>query len=890
MADTAYYVSPTGSDSNPGTLDAPFATLQRAQQAMENSSIKTTYILPGNYSPAGSANTPDGSGVLNLGSADSNETWSYYPPDGYGSANISGGGTITTFMAISGATGVTVSGLDISNFTSAGILVTDGSSNANINNNTIHDMSGLGITVDDTGSAVNNTVISNNYLYNIGSNAISVYSVHGNGNNNTTIVSNIIVNAATNVTGIGAAANVSGVSNPYADASETSFADSGDIYLQDLNPTASTGTEITNNYLGESHGLALYLDDGASNVNVTGNIFNPTTTAFGAIQIHGGDNDVFSGNIVDVSTGLIDGYLFYQSSDNPSGNRGMTGNVFEDNILVGDINSSGGSGYIGSLEPPVPLTIQNNDYWNYGSGGNLQTTGSDGAGNDSDPTYEDPEFTGGSYGSSYTIASGSPVFGSPVDFPGIVGGWGPPSSGTSPPPPPPPPPPGSTSLYGFYFVYDDQSYYFGAVADNGTYGYYVGETITTNNPYGGYYYIYGSAGATTDPVGSVYTKDYVDTTSGGQDYLSLSYQNGDAADGTSGLGSEFDYTVGANGQQAFGLGGKYEAMQGGNPAPPPPPPPPPGSSTTLYGFYFVYNDQSYYFGTVADNGTYGYYAGETIYTNNTYGGYYYIYGAEGTTTRPVGDVQTTWYVDTTSGDTPANGEGYTPTGLGQTDGTAGLGSEFDHTNGPDGVLLFGGGGADEARQGVSSPPPPPPPPSTTLYGFYFVYDDQSYYFGTVADNGTYGYYAGETIYTNNTYGGYYYIYGAEGTTTRPVGNVQTTWYVDTTSGDTPANGGGYTPTGLGQTDGTAGLGSEFDHTNGPEGLLLFGGGGVDEARQGNALGAEAIGDGAPTANLALMAQYATAGFATASDGSGTVVASAAPGSSDQPLFLTNPLH
>lgn len=755
MADTAYYVSPTGSDSNPGTLDAPFATLQKAQQAMENSSIKTTYILPGNYSPAGSANTPDGSGVLNLGSADSNETWSYYPPDGYGSANISGGGTITTFMAISGATGVTVSGLDISNFTSAGILVTDGSSNANINNNTIHDMSGLGITVDDSGSAVNNTVISNNYLYNIGSNAISVYSVHGNGNNNTTIVSNIIVNAATNVTGIGAAANVSGVSNPYADASETSFADSGDIYLQDLNPTASTGTEITNNYLGESHGLALYLDDGASNANVTGNIFNPTTTAFGAIQIHGGDNDVFSGNIVDVSTGLIDGYLFYQSSDNPSGNRGMTGNVFEDNILVGDINSSGGSGYIGSLEPPVPLTIQNNDYWNYGSGGNLQTTGSDGAGNDSDPTYEDPEFTGGSYGSSYTIASGSPVFGSPVDFPGIVGGWGPPSSGTSPPPPPPPPPPGSTSLYGFYFVYDDQSYYFGAVADNGTYGYYVGETITTNNPYGGYYYIYGSAGATTDPVGSVYTKDYVDTTSGGQDYLSLSYQNGDAADGTSGLGSEFDYTVGANGQQAFGLGGKYEAMQGGNSAP---------------------------------------------------------------------------------------------------------------------------------------PPPPPPPPSTTLYGFYFVYNDQSYYFGTVADNGTYGYYAGETIYTNNTYGGYYYIYGAEGTTTRPVGNVQTTWYVDTTSGDTPANGEGYTPTGLGQTDGTGGLGSEFDHTNGPEGLLLFGGGGVDEARQGNALGAEAIGDGAPTANLALMAQYATAGFATASDGSGTVVASAAPGSSDQPLFLTNPLH
>jgi hypothetical protein len=29
-----YYVAPTGSDGNPGTLEKPFATIQRAQQAV----------------------------------------------------------------------------------------------------------------------------------------------------------------------------------------------------------------------------------------------------------------------------------------------------------------------------------------------------------------------------------------------------------------------------------------------------------------------------------------------------------------------------------------------------------------------------------------------------------------------------------------------------------------------------------------------------------------------------------------------------------------------------------------------------------------------------------------------------------------------------------------
>ena len=43
-AGSAFYVSPTGNDRNPGTEAAPFATLARAQQAMKRSSIKATYV------------------------------------------------------------------------------------------------------------------------------------------------------------------------------------------------------------------------------------------------------------------------------------------------------------------------------------------------------------------------------------------------------------------------------------------------------------------------------------------------------------------------------------------------------------------------------------------------------------------------------------------------------------------------------------------------------------------------------------------------------------------------------------------------------------------------------------------------------------------------------
>lgn len=48
-----FYVSPQGKDSNNGTRQAPFATLQRAQKAVRDLNMRkeavNVYLYPGNY-------------------------------------------------------------------------------------------------------------------------------------------------------------------------------------------------------------------------------------------------------------------------------------------------------------------------------------------------------------------------------------------------------------------------------------------------------------------------------------------------------------------------------------------------------------------------------------------------------------------------------------------------------------------------------------------------------------------------------------------------------------------------------------------------------------------------------------------------------------------------
>jgi hypothetical protein len=210
--------------------------------------------------------------------------------------------------------------------------------------------------------------------------------------------------------------------------------DCGAIYVQDRYNGGGTSGNIhfTNNYIrdvnissngagdfGGSGAYGIYQDDGASNITSSGNVILGKKSA--CWMVSGGINDHMTGNICDMDNAGVLHIVNYNNSGLVS--LGMTGNTFQNNIVVLG-NSSAGSGYVGYAGPPNPMSVGNNFYHNY-IGASVTATGSGGAGGDSSRVTGDPQI------SCYvaTIAGGSPVFqASPsgINFPGITGGWGPP--------------------------------------------------------------------------------------------------------------------------------------------------------------------------------------------------------------------------------------------------------------------------------------------------------------------------------------------------------------------------------------------------------------------------------------------------------------------------------
>jgi Right handed beta helix region len=403
----AFYVSTTGNDSNAGTLASPFATLAAAQTAMQNSgTVKTTYVLAGSYTlPA----------LLNLVTADAGETWSYYPPDGYDNASISGGSTASgnglNIMIQVGANNVTFNGLTLHNFSYAGIYGS-GKSGLVIENCIFYNQYYVSAGSNPGGFTCygcSSTIISHNVFYNMAAGAIEAVENNG-GISNLLVTGNVVYNTC------------------------TGLADCGAIYIQDLLAT-STNLQETNNFVrdgntfaapGTGYGSALYADDCGSNLTASGNILagkNGSNT----ILIHGGNNDHFINNILDLD-GFASNILTLQTSSGSGCSAGaMSGNQFENNIVIGEDSSHGYVLQSGS--PTNPPTITTNDYWNY-DGGTIITGGTY---SDANPINQNPLLSGW----TYAMNPASAVTGPPVSFPAIVGGWGPPGyaipqTGTAP--------------------------------------------------------------------------------------------------------------------------------------------------------------------------------------------------------------------------------------------------------------------------------------------------------------------------------------------------------------------------------------------------------------------------------------------------------------------------
>lgn len=293
----AYYVSPTGSDSNNGTAaNTPFQTLAKAQTALQSgNSTKTVYLMNGIYNL---------SAPLVLGDLDSGESWLAYPEQ---TPILDGGANnVATGIAIAGTNGannISVRWLTLRNFGSAGLSLWNANSDL-IDSNTI-DAIGTGTTgsphpqgIAITGRTTN-VMISHNEIYNTATYGIGVSSdaTTNRSNHSLTLDRNYIHDV-----------NL-----------QSGLLETGGIYVTDP-AEAETGVAISNNKIenfGQStttHVIGargIYLDGGSSNINVSGNYITGRGSA--AFTISGGTNITIAHNVFDISL-LADLVGLYQKA------------------------------------------------------------------------------------------------------------------------------------------------------------------------------------------------------------------------------------------------------------------------------------------------------------------------------------------------------------------------------------------------------------------------------------------------------------------------------------------------------------------------------------------------------------------------------------------------
>ena len=466
----AFYVAPNGNDNNAGSLSSPFASLGRAQRAMRASStIKTTFIRAGTYNSMPMVTLNPGIApthtALMLTSADNGETWSFYPPDGYNTAILNGNSTdlcqnasvLDYAIFIEGGSNITIDGLYFENFTFGAIALHGGT-----------DWWGNWFPTGNLGAgAADHNVIKNNIVTNINNGTpttagicslawpppISQNNDTGGGVAALGRVTNLTVthNAILNTQGMGmdfemfsSADDMSGltITNNLVHNANRSVNDTGCIHIYNVSGSTQgilKGTIIKNNYLhdcGGSHSSApygnsrgIYLDDGVSGVQVTENVVGGHMSA--CFNYHGGDNNTVSGNICDLGDGLLGRqYLWVYQDDNFCSGAGcMSNNIFQSNIVVSRSSIAMG-GNLTFISGSNGIIARNNLSYAYGTGSISDSAA---------VSNQNP----GLFGWNYLLATDSPAYGPPVNFPiqssewGKAGFWGPPGysvpqAGTAP--------------------------------------------------------------------------------------------------------------------------------------------------------------------------------------------------------------------------------------------------------------------------------------------------------------------------------------------------------------------------------------------------------------------------------------------------------------------------
>jgi hypothetical protein len=413
-APPAFYVSPSGNDSWPGTSAYPFATLQRAQAAMEAGSVRTTVLEGGTY-------------VLQstflLGPADSGEE---YVAAQKQVPVIEGSSTVSTLVSLQGASGITFKYLTFADSGSGGVGVF--LSGANGNMIVANHFTANGTALVLAAASSKNLVSGNAFLKSAqsavelkdgsNSNLLDSNLVNGTGaldtaggafylhgvNDNT-----ISHNQIENTVGMGIGVlnwddTTINIGNTVTENillnTDTGSTDSGAIYVLGRSQM-NTQMLISNNFVSKSgspveHSVGIYLDDSTSGATVAGNIL--CHMGSDSIQIHGGSDNTIRNNILDLGTGSPSGVLFQAAPANTNPSNAQVNNVVTQNIFF---SASASPKIFFWIDGGAP-DISGNLYYNT-AGASMATVPPT---QDTDPFFGNPLFTSPATG-NYALQPGS---------------------------------------------------------------------------------------------------------------------------------------------------------------------------------------------------------------------------------------------------------------------------------------------------------------------------------------------------------------------------------------------------------------------------------------------------------------------------------------------------
>ena len=333
-----------------------------------SSTIKTTYLMGGNYSRTQTLSITHWNDV--------GESWLAYPGQ---TPVLDGGNNVGIGIAITGKN-IRVQGLTVQNYTQIGVYAYN-AQYAVINNNTIQNI--LSSSTNQGGIYAlwfHDSKITHNLIQNVNGPGISLTS-QGEDNSNVIIGSNVIINV------------------------NTELYDSGGIYVLDRGHV-SRSQLISNNAIRDFGGacpipgknnptVAILFDDQTSFVTARNNIMSGNGGR--GAQIHGGDHNTFRNNIFDATNYCGAVFMYQDTAALQLINYGMAGNVIENNIVY----STGKQEQVWRSLPTKPVpepTVDVNLY--YSINGFLFPAPI----TDKSPVFGDPDFADPSQG-NYTLTT-----------------------------------------------------------------------------------------------------------------------------------------------------------------------------------------------------------------------------------------------------------------------------------------------------------------------------------------------------------------------------------------------------------------------------------------------------------------------------------------------------